>query len=256
MIQKEKKNNIKIAIIFLCLIILIIFAYVLIKNNTSNDDDDDIADNNLDISYDDFKKEYGEYNWEDSEISENNYHLFEDKFFSRKYSKMLECEIKKVNESAFVVLNNTSDEYLGTIETTIIFYDDNDQIIDVQNTYVSELEYGGKTIRSLYEIPQEYARVDFFNKIDKPIEIPKLRVSNIKCELLKDEKSIKITNNNTEECKSVKGIILFYDEFGNVISNSSFYVYEAIKAGKNKIEYLFNYPYSFNSYEILISGIG
>lgn len=247
-------NKKYIVIILVVLVCLGFVIYGLVYNHSNSNNKNDEKRKN-DISYEDFKKEYGEYNWEDSEIREDNYHLFEDEFFSRKYSKMLDCEIKKVNKDAFLILNNTSDEYLGTIETTIIFYDANNQIIDVQNSYVDELEYGGKTIKSIYKVPQEYARVEFFNKIDKTNEIPKLRVSNIKCELINEEESIKITNNNAEKCESVHGIILFYDEYGNVISNSYIYAYGEIEANESRIEKLYNYPHSFDSYDVIISRI-
>ena len=69
------------------------------------------------------------------------------------------------------------------------------------------------------------------------------------------EESIKITNNNAEKCESVHGIILFYDEYGNVISNSYIYAYGEIEANESRIEKLYNYPHSFDSYDVIISRI-
>lgn len=252
--RKEKNNIFKITIIFFILIMLLIFFYVLVKNTNSNKD---IEDENSYISYDDFIKEYDEYNWEDYDISEDNYYSYEDEFFSRKYSKMIECEIIKVNKDAFLIINNNSDEYLGTIRTTIIFYDENNQIIDIANVYSNELEYGGKRIALIYKFPLAYARVDFFNEVDKPDKIPELRASNIQCELITDEKSkyAKITNNNTERCESVNGIILFFDELGNAISYSNVYVSGGIESNESKMENLYNCPASFDSYEFIINSI-
>ena len=246
-------NKKYIVIILVVLVCLGLVIYGLVYNSSNSNNKNDEKQKN-DISYEDFKNEFGEYNWDDEEIREDNYQYYEDEFFSRKYLKFLECEIKKVNKDAFLIWNNTSDEYLGRIRTTIIFYDENNQIIDVQTQYTNELECGGKTCRSLIKFPLNYAKVDFFNEIDRPKEISNLKISNIKSELSIDGKII-ITNTNTEECKSIYGSVFYYDEQGNVSDSSSFYITDGIKPDESKTEKLYNFPSAFASYEIIISGV-
>lgn len=244
----SKKYIVIIIIVLFCLL-LMGYGWLAGKNNETFEDKKSDT-----TTYDDFKKEYSEYNWNDEEIREDNYYLFEDEFFSRKYSKFLECEIKRVNKDAFLILNNTSDEYLGSVKTTIIFYDENNQIIDVRTEYTNDIEYGGKRVKILTRFPLEYARVDFFNEIDKAREISNLRISNIKCELDSDGNII-ITNNNTEECEGIYGMVFFYDEQENITDWSSFYLTDGIKPDESKTEKLYNFPSSYTSYEVIISSI-
>lgn len=245
-------NKKYLVIIFIVLVCFGLVIYGCVKS--SNSSKAKVEKSKNDITYEEFQKEFGEYNWNDEEIREDNYHYYEDEFFSRKYAKFIECEIKIVNKEAFLIINNTADENFGSVRTTIIFYDENNEIIDVQSKYTDELECGGKTYNSLIRFPLNYAKVDFFNEVDKPEDNSNLRISNIKCELSIDG-NVKITNTNTEDCKSVCGIVFFYDEQGNLSDSSYFYLTDGLNPDESKTRKLYNFPSSYASYEILIHSL-
>lgn len=250
-----KNNKKSFVILFIIAIIIVLLIFLFINKNTIEDKDKLIKEETPSISYEEFKNLYEEYNIEDYNINENNYSIYEDEMFSNKYSKMIECEFKVIGDDGFLIINNNSDEYLGLSYTSIIFYDNDNKIIDIKNAYLDDLEAGGKYIESVYEFPKTYAKVDFFTRVNKPTTVSKIKTSRFKCEVIDDEygKAALISNNNNEKCESLSGIIIYYDEEKNAIDYSYVNIYDGLKEEETKKAKIYHYATSYSSYEFIVS---
>lgn len=248
--MKDKKNNGLTALVLIGAFFLFVIGVLLMFNGDKNDDHPE--NNRIEYSYEEFVEDFKDYNLKEYDINEKNYKYYINDYYTKKYSKMIGCEFKLVNKDAFLIVNNDTDEYIGRVNTSIVFYDENNQIIWIESVYVDEIEAGSKRIASIMHFPSEFARVDFYNELRKQEKEPGISTSLIKCELSEDKKAI-ITNKNPKKCERVSGYLLFYDEAGKVVDYSYVYDNKGFRPNESKDVKLNSVPKEYYKYEFFVS---
>lgn len=267
--KENNKNKLWIVIgIILVIIIIGMGVYIVVKNDEDQYDNKDIYNYDSWKNYDEFYKEYSEYN-QDFDIGEKNYYKYENDLFSIKYSDKIGEEhfIKKGNNSNSYEVNRnelyvflTNNTELEVIDTRlgIIYYDKNGEIIDVDSKNIYDLE---KSNQICEVIPINSERVEDVKIIINAMENnrKKALIKELKAEITDEEKFIiKVTNESEYNISSINGVVVFYDSENKIIASEDFYIYDTLKKNKSVEKQLMFYDrkeINESKYKIFINEI-
>lgn len=267
--KENNKNKLWIVIgIILVIIIIGMGVYIVVKNDEDQYDNKDIYNYDSWKNYDEFYKEYSEYN-QDFDIGEKNYYKYENDLFSIKYSDKIGEEhfVKKGNNSnsyevnrneLYVFLTNNTELEVIDARLGIIYYDKNGEIIDVDSKNIYDLE---KSNQICEVIPINSERVEDVKIIINAMENnrKKALIKELKAEITDEEKFIiKVTNESEYNISSINGVVVFYDSENKIIASEDFYIYDTLKKNKSVEKQLMFYDrkeINESKYKIFINEI-
>lgn len=264
--ENKPKTSLIISLVVLVIIIALVIAVFIINYEDNEYNNENLYNYNSYKTYEEFNKEFSEYNT-DFDISKNNYYEYEKDLFSLKYSSKIgeEHYYKKAEEAQllnyeknelYIFLTNNSDLEVLDAKLSIIYYDKNGNIIDTENEIISGLE---KNVQTCNVIKIDSKRVNDVKIIinAKESNRNKALIQNIKTEVVDTDREFKLryTNESEYKLKSIDGIIVFYDEENKIVSSSSIYLYDGLNKNSSKEEKVHIFNKEYNNYKVFINSI-
>ena len=141
--ENKPKTSLIISLVVLAIIIALVIAVFIINYEDNEYNNENLYNYNSYKTYEEFNKEFSEYNT-DIDISKNNYYEYEKDLFSLKYSSKIgeEHYYKKIEDAQllnyeknelYIFLTNNSDLEVLDAKLSIIYYDKDGNIIDTEN---------------------------------------------------------------------------------------------------------------------------
>lgn len=269
--NKKGKNTKKVlgitSIISAIIIIFIVLVIVLpiISNNKYQYNNKDLYEQDSWKSYEEFNKEYSEYNTI-FDVGEKNYYKYENDLFSIKYSDKIKEEHYFNNKENDLLLNNRNELYIFLTNNSklevldaklgIIYYDNNGEIIDTDTKTVYGLE---KSNQSCEVVSVNSQRVKDVKIIINAIENKRTKglIQNLKTQFITEgrENKVRVINESNYTLKAVQGLIVFYDSDNNIIFSNSIYIFDDIKPNSSKDDEIYIYNENYSNYKIFINNI-
>ena len=269
--NKKGKNTKKVlgitSIISAIIIIFIVLVIVLpiISNNKYQYNNKDLYEQDSWKSYEEFNKEYSEYNTI-FDVGEKNYYKYENDLFSIKYSDKIKEEHYFNNKENDLLLNNRNELYIFLTNNSklevldaklgIIYYDNNGEMIDTDTKTVYGLE---KSNQSCEVVSVNSQRVKDVKIIINAIENKRTKglIQNLKTQFITEgrENKVRVINESNYTLKAVQGLIVFYDSDNNIIFSNSIYIFDDIKPNSSKDDEIYIYNENYSNYKIFINNI-
>ena len=247
---KEDKNKSKTIIhinrniFFVTLLILILLIYSIYNLLTTKDD---IEKQEWDSS--NGIKEGIKYVKEES----YNYFLEEDKSYYNEFEKSkenLNSNFYKIDNNLILEILNDNEKPISRINAYIIFYDGENNIIDIKENYVDFINAKSKFYINHIESFSDYERYDvkfvksYYFVEDEEVKNNEIsfssRITNSKVE-------IKFQNNSENRIGNVDFQIIYYDNDKEIIDIENVYEFDV---KKNETRYLSGYNNNFAYYEV------
>lgn len=258
-IVEDKKNNKSSTILIgiLCLIIFFGIFYKIVQDEIeynyfeSNVKDELENMEKTEITLGEILELYEEDNDEDY------YRVNKIKFQESKKNIVTE-EIYKSNENNLILkIKNNSNNQLFNINVFVVFYDGEDQILDVSCEYITAFDVNAEFYFELSNTPEAYERYDIcYSKTGFYDENYSIKTNNVELEKINVKDNVgEVTfkNKSSDKIDSICAVVLYYDENNKVCDMEKIYVSDLKRKTKEKFYGTMNFNISdYNNYEIKI----
>lgn len=235
----EKKNKIFQNQIVLNIIFGITIVCLLLYAGYKSSEDDVFEKNSENTLSDDI-----------SELSyEEKQELYKKEFEEKKKNINITSCGFDVNKDLIVLVENNNDEVLSQMNLYVIFYDGDNNPIEVQTKNITILEKNGKNYFTIYNTPKECETYQFLLEKKYFYNDYVSYVNDISFETSKEDDEIIINgkNNSDKKINIITFSVIYYDENGKILKISDENTYD-VKKNKEFSLKCYN-PYDNRSYE-------
>lgn len=267
-IISEKRIN-PILIILIIIISVGIFSYLKIKQDsflevksedyikneffeedfTLNNEDTNLFEEDITLNNEDSGALLDDLNLDTSDSNE-----FIKQF--EEYKKNVEIsKIIKAQEESYIVVENNNNVEMNDLELYVIYYDQNDNPIEIESLYFSSILPNSKSASALYNLPEKFTSFKFLlkpglNGFDYYKSCPEDIIYNY----IEDESTIMIFGENISDSKidTVTFLVIYYNENNEIVDISVNSDFDITENQKYVFKVYKDLELEFDRYEVIL----